>query len=144
MSKRITISSVETPRHRAKTVHGLRQFFLMGAAMLAAILPISILVSTQPAGASGNVSFIGNWKVSGGYLGFTIKSENLHTGACAGRTASSLYHLIACRVTGNKYVFTITEGVSYRSHNTGTISGNRAVGRFSDSNGTVANYTAVR
>jgi hypothetical protein len=100
-------------------------------------------MAAQSASASQSANFVGTWKVSGGYLGFTIKAENRATGACAGITASSMYHLIGCRVTGSSYVFTITEG-SYRSHNAGTIEGNRVVGHFTDSNGTAAQYTAVK
>jgi hypothetical protein len=113
-------------------------------ATLAAALPGSILIASQPAFGAGNANLIGKWKISGGYLGITIKSENRTTGACAGVTANSQYHLIGCHVTGNKYVFTITQGPSYRSRNIGTISGNRIIGSFKDTNGTVAQYTGIR
>lgn len=104
----------------------------------------SLLLAVQPAFAQGNANFVGRWQISGGYLGITIKSENRATGACTGITASSLYHLIGCHVTGNRYVFTITEGSSYRSRNVGTITGNRIVGNFKDTNGTNVQYTGVR
>jgi hypothetical protein len=52
--------------------------------------------------------------------------------------------MIGCHVTGNKYVFTITLGKSYRSRNVGTISGNKIIGSFTDTNGTVVQYTGVR
>ena len=45
---------------------------------------------------------------------------------------------------GNRYSFTITYGPSYKSRNTGTISGNRLKGSFKDTNGTAESYTATR
>jgi len=107
-------------------------------------LPCSLLIAPQPAFGAGNANFVGKWNVSGGYLGFTVKSENRATGACSGVTASPEYHMVGCRVTGNKYVFTITLGTSYRSRNKGTIEGNRIIGNFSDTNGSVVHYTGVR
>ena len=143
MSRRITLSSGRTPLRVSQTVLHLRRVLLMAGATLVLALPASTLLASQSASAGGG-SFVGNWKVSGGYLGFTIKSENRHTGVCTGTTPDAQYHLTACRVAGNKYSFTITEGLSYRSRNTGTFSGNRASGSFKDSNGTVARYSAVR
>jgi len=99
-----------------------RRVLLTLTATLVAALPGSILIASQPAFGAGNANLVGRWKISGGYLGVTVKSENRTTGACAGVTASSQYHMIGCRVTGNKYVFTITLGNSYRSRNVGTIS----------------------
>jgi hypothetical protein len=135
---------VDAVNHRRFRRFGYRRVFLTVIATLAAALPGSILIASQPAFAAGNASFIGTWKISGGYLGITIKSENRTTGACAGVTANSQYHLIGCHVTGTKYVFTITQGPSYRSHNVGRISGNRIIGSFKDTNGTVAQYTGVK
>ena len=135
---------VDDVTHRRSRRFGYRQVFLTGIATLVAALPGSILIASQPAFAAGNANLIGTWKISGGYLGITIKSENRTTGACAGMTANSQYHLIGCHVTGSKYVFTITQGASYRSHNVGRISGNRIIGSFKDTNGTVAQYTGVR
>ncbi len=131
-----------TPRRL--TGNRSRQFKRMLIAPLALVLTSSILISTQPAFGASNANFVGRWKISGGYLGFTVKSENRATGACAGVTASPLYHLKGCHVTGNKYVFTITEGASYRSRNVGTISGNAITGSFKDTNGTNTQYTGVR
>jgi hypothetical protein len=121
-----------------------RRVLLTLTATLVAALPGSILIASQPAFGAGNANLVGRWKISGGYLGVTVKSENRTTGACAGVTASSQYHMIGCRVTGNKYVFTITLGNSYRSRNVGTISGNEIIGSFRDTNGTVVQYTGVR
>ena len=143
MVNRLMISPAETPQRHLHRLARARRILLLGVTTLATIIPTSFLIASPSASAASNANFKGTWKVSGGYLGFTIKSENLHTGVCAGSTAEAQYHLIACRVTGHKYSFTITEG-SYRSHNTGTFSGNRAVGRFSDSNGTIVTYTAVK
>ncbi len=112
-------------------------------ASLAMVLPSSLVIATQPAFAEGNANFVGKWTISGGYLGITIKSENRRTGVCSGVTASSLYHLVGCRVSANKFVFTITEG-SYKSHNAGTIAGNKIFGSFKDTNGTVVDYTGTR
>lgn len=124
--------------------YGLRRTLISLMAVLAVATPSSLLLASQPAFGAGNANFVGRWTISGGYLGFTVKSENRATGACAGITASPQYHLIGCRVTGNRYVFTITLGTSYRSRNRGTIEGNKIVGTFSDSNGTVVQYTGVK
>jgi len=113
-------------------------------AALAATVPGSLLIASQPAFAAANANFVGRWTISGGYLGVTIKSENRTTGACAGATASPQYHIVGCHVTGNRCVFTITLGTGYRSRNVATISGNMITGKFGDSNGTVATYTGVR
>ena len=113
-------------------------------AIVATMMPAAVFVATPPAAASGDANLVGTWKISGGYLGFTVKSENHRTGVCAGVTASPLYHLVGCRVTGTKYVFTITYGTSYRSKNSGTIVGNKILGTFKDSNGAVIKYTGVR
>lgn len=142
MSSRVMPSS-RAPKHSTKAVHTIRRLLFI-VATLVAVLPASILIVSSPASAATNTNFIGNWKVSGGYLGFIIKSENLRTGVCTGTTPLPQYHLIACRVTGNKYSFTITDGPSYRSHNIGTIEGNHAAGQFKDTNGTFVQYTAVR
>jgi hypothetical protein len=112
--------------------------------VVGAALPAAALVASAPASAAGNASIVGTWVVSGGYLGFTITGENLATGGCVGKTASPLYHLIKCHVTGSKYSFTITEGAGYQSHNVGTVKGKTIVGRFNDTNGTITSYTGHR
>ncbi|HEV3188310.1 MAG TPA: hypothetical protein VGZ04_09745 [Acidimicrobiales bacterium] len=117
---------------------------LTSIATLAPALPISLVVASQPAFAAAKTNFVGKWNISGGYLGITFRSENRATGACAGVTASSLYHIIGCPQTGNRYAFTITEGATYRSRNVGTIAGNKITGSFNDSNGTSVPYTGVR
>lgn len=103
-------------------------------------LPASAVAKARP-----NVNFVGTWAVSGG-AGFTITSENRRTGACSGRSALSKsgYKLVACHVAGNRYGFVITYGPSYRSTNTGVITGNRLAGTFHDTNGTKESYKAVR
>jgi hypothetical protein len=113
--------------------------------LVALALPASFAVLAPSAFASSNVSFVGTWTPNTG-VGWTITHENRQTGVCAGTTtlAASGYRLVACRVTGHKYVFTITYGAGYKSHNSGTINGNTLTGRFKDSNGTVEAYTATR
>jgi len=143
MSKVDVRRSSEVTTRRSSRFRG-RRLLLTLFATLAAVLPSSILIASQPAFAAGNANFVGRWAISGGYLGITVKSENRATGACAGVTASPQYHMIGCRVKGNKYVFTITLGKGYRSHNSGTISGNTITGSFKDTNGTVAQYTGTR
>jgi hypothetical protein len=110
---------------------------------LAAGSSVALLVPS--ALASSNVNFVGKWTPNTG-VGWKIKHENLATGVCSGTTAlaASGYRLVGCRVTGHKYVFTITLGSGYKSHNSGTIRGNMLTGRFKDSNGTVETYTATR
>jgi len=122
----------------------VRRSLIVLMAVVATAMPGSLLIASQPAFGAGNANLVGRWTISGGYLGFTVKSENRATGACAGITASPQYHMIGCRVTGNRYVFTITLGTGYRSRNKGTIEGNKIIGTFSDSNGTVVQYTGVR
>jgi len=135
-------SKVVAPRPTYGSIY--RRVVLTLVAALAAALPSSVLIAAQPAFGATNANFVGRWTVSGGYLGFTIKSENRATGVCKGVTASPQYHLIGCRVKGDRYVFTITLGTGYSSHNVGTISGNSIVGSFRDTNGTAVQYTAVR
>jgi hypothetical protein len=108
-------------------------------------LPASLALLASSAFASGNVSFVGKWTPNTG-VGWTIKHENRSTGVCSGTTAleASGYRLVGCRVTGHRYVFTITLGSGYKSHNSGTIKGNTLSGRFKDTNGTVETYTATR
>jgi hypothetical protein len=109
-----------------------------------AVVPVSLSVFASSALAA-NANFVGNWTVSSG-AGFTITKENHKTGVCAGRSslAKSGYKLVDCRVHGSKYSFTITYGSSYKSRNTGTLSGNTLKGTFKDTNGTVESYTAER
>ena len=125
-----------TGRRRAKL--GLRL-------AVALALPASVALLAPSAFASGNVNFVGTWTPNTG-VGWTIKYENRKTGVCSGTTglAASGYRLVSCRVTGHKYVFTITLGSGYKSHNSGTIRGNTLTGRFKDTNGTVETYTATR
>lgn len=113
-------------------------------ATVLAVLASMALVAAN-AFASSNVNFIGTWTPNTG-VGWTIKHENRATGVCSGTSALAAagYRLVGCRVTGHKYVFTITLGSGYKSHNSGTIKGNTLTGRFKDSNGTVETYTATR
>jgi hypothetical protein len=108
-------------------------------------LPASLAMLAPSAFASSNVNFVGTWTPNTG-IGWTIKHENRATGVCSGTTAlaASGYRLVGCRVSGHKYVFTVTLGSGYKSHNSGTIKGNTLTGRFKDSNGTVETYTATR
>jgi hypothetical protein len=101
--------------------------------------------SAAPAFAARNVNFVGTWTPNGG-VGWTITHENRRTGKCVGKSAYAKqgYRLVACRVRGSKYSFTITYGASYKSLNTGVIKGNTVAGSFKDTNGTVEAYTAVR
>ena len=121
---------------------GTRGF--VAALALVAVAVASTVAHAPAAFASSNVNFVGVWKVSGSALGFEIRSENLKTGACAGKTTNPSYHLTDCRVTGNWYAFTIVVDGGYRSRNVGTVFGNTMSGRFTDSNGTSRAYTASR
>ena len=109
------------------------------AAVLATLVP--------PAFATPkNVNFLGTWKTNNNQP-FTIKKENRQTGACSGTTSLSKiggYRLVACHVKGNQYAFTITLGAGYKSLNKGTITGNKLMGSFRDTNGATGVYTAVR
>jgi hypothetical protein len=144
MVNREVNQSGRTVLWRTHRISKVRQLILTSITTLSLVLPTSFLLVSAPASAAGDANFVGSWKVSGGYLGFIIKSENRHSGVCTGSTPEPQYHLVGCRVNGHSYSFTITEGSSYRSRNTGTFSGNRANGKFSDTNRTVVKYTAVK
>jgi hypothetical protein len=144
MSHELTFSRRGVETRTGKRLRAPRHVALLIAVAAAAVLPASLIMTATSASAAGNASIVGTWVVSGGYLGFTVTAENPKTGGCVGKTASPAYHLVGCHVTASKYSFTITEGPSYKSHNTGTIKGSTLIGRFSDSNGTFVSYTAHR
>ena len=90
-----------------------------------------------------NADFRGLWSSANGT--WTITSENLKTGVCAGRSGFAGYTLTGCRVTGTHYVFVVRQtGTTYRSKNSGTISGNTIHGRFRDTAGHNIAYVALR
>ena len=103
------------------------------------------MLAPQASATTQNVNFLGTWKTSNNQP-FTIKKENRRTGACSGTTSLSKmgYKLVACRVKGNRYAFTITYGTGYKSYNKGTISANKLMGSFRDTNGGSGIYSAVR
>ena len=104
------------------------------------------MLAPQAWATAKNVSFLGTWQTSNGQP-FTIKQENRTTGVCSGTTSLSkqgAYRLVACRVKGNHYAFTITYGASYKSYNKGTITANKLTGSFRDTNGATGTYSAVR
>jgi hypothetical protein len=118
----------------------------LGRRLLAvSVVPLSLAIVAPSAMAAKNANFVGTWKVRPG-AAFTITKENRKTGSCVGRSSlyRSGYKLVACQVHGSKYSFAITYGSGYRSHNSGTISGNSLKGTFRDTNGTVASYRATR
>jgi hypothetical protein len=110
---------------------------------IAFVLALALLAPS--AFASSNVNFVGTWTPNTG-IAWTITRENRQTGVCGGKTslATSGYRLVACRVSGHKYAFTVTLGTTYKSRNTGTIKGNTLTGTFKDTNGTVERYSATR
>jgi hypothetical protein len=104
------------------------------------------MLAPQAWATAKNVNFLGTWQTSNGQP-FTIKKENRKTGVCSGTTSLSrqgAYKLVACHVKGDRYVFTITYGASYKSYNKGTITANRLTGSFRDTNGATGTYSAVR
>jgi hypothetical protein len=116
---------------------------LSAAAAAAAAL---VVLAPQASATAKNVNFVGTWKTSNGQP-FTIKKENRTTGACSGTTSLSKvggYRLVACHVKANHYAFTIALGATYKSYNKGTVTANRLVGGFHDTNGATGTYTAVR
>ena len=123
------------------------RFITRGALSGTAAAGATLAMLAPPAlAAAKNVNFVGTWKTNNGQP-FTIKKENRKTGVCSGTTALSKmgnYKLVACRVKGNQYAFTITFGTGYKSFNTGTITANNLVGSFHDTNGASGAYTAVR
>ncbi len=119
---------------------------LLGAVVGAVALSVTLASAAATTGASasvlprsGNANFIGVWVSSPG--GWTILTQDAG-GACTGTSVFG-YAMSGCQVTGNVYVFTLTTG-SYTSNNSGTIAGNSLTGSFSDSNGTMEDYTATR
>ena len=106
---------------------------------------LALALLAPSAFASSNVNFVGTWTPNTG-IAWTITRENRQTGVCGGKTslATSGYRLVACRVSGHKYAFTVTLGTTYKSRNTGTIKGNTLTGTFKDTNGTVERYSATR
>jgi hypothetical protein len=116
---------------------------LPAAAVAAATLT---MFAPQAWATAKNVNFLGTWQTSNGQP-FTIKKENRKTGVCSGTTSLAKqgpYRLVACRVKGNRYAFTITYGASYKSYNKGTITENKLSGGFRDTNGATGTYSAVR
>jgi hypothetical protein len=90
-----------------------------------------------------NVDFRGTWSSANG--NWTITSESLKTGACAGRSGFAGYTLTGCKVTGKHYVFVVRQtGTTYRSNNSGTITGNTVHGVFRDTVGHNISYVALR
>jgi len=113
--------------------------------MAAAAVTLAML-APQASAAAKNVNFLGTWNTDNGQP-FTIKKENRTTGVCSGTTSLSkmgAYKLVACRVKGHEYAFTITYGTGYESFNKGTITANKLTGSFHDTNGASGTYTAVR
>jgi hypothetical protein len=116
---------------------------MIGSSLTAVLVALVGLAAAPGAFAkTKNVNFVGTWTPNTG-VAWTITRENRATGTCAGYSAlkSSGYGLVGCHVTGRHYRFTITDG-SYRSVNTGTISGKKLKGSFND--GSVNPYTATR
>ncbi len=105
----------------------------------------ALVALPAPAFASGNVNFVGTWQPDNGEA-WTITSENASTGSCVGTSvlASSGYGFTDCQVSGDNYTFTITMGASYQSKNTGIITGNTLTGSFTDTNGNMEYYSAIR
>lgn len=128
---------------RTSKINVLRTTFVAGACAVA----ISLAAATPVAASSarvhphaGNADFVGVWDATTG--GWTILTQD-SGGACTGTSDYTGYIMSACQVTGDNYVFTLTYG-DYTSNNSGTITGNSISGMFSDSNGTMEDYTASR
>jgi hypothetical protein len=91
-----------------------------------------------------NANFKGAWSLSNGQ-GFVITEEKRTTGACKRTTdLAGGYRLTACKVSGHKFVFTITFGPTYKSFNSGTFSKTTLKGSFHDTNGSTGTYTGTR
>ena len=115
------------------------------SATVAAAATLAML-APQALATPKNVNFVGTWKTDNNQP-FTIKKEDRKTGVCSGTTSLSKmgpYKLVACRVKGNKYTFTITYGTGYKSYNKGTVTANRLTGSFRDTNGATGIYSALR
>jgi len=114
---------------------------LLGALTALAANPTAPPARAAPAAASPPVDFTGHWTPSGG-VGWTVVSED-PGGGCTGSSDASGYGFTGCQVSGGSYVFDVTYGSSYLSHNTGTISGDTLSGSFDDGRGPNP-YTATR
>jgi hypothetical protein len=89
-----------------------------------------------------NVNFIGTWVAEPGQ-NWTIASENMATGECAGSSAATQFKMSRCKVQGDEYEFVLEEN-GYESFDAGTIEGNQVHGGFHDTNGTKETYAASR
>jgi hypothetical protein len=112
------------------------------------VAPTSTSTSTStstPAPAPvANADFRGAWHVKPGCCNFTITSQNA-SGECTGTVGTPGYTILNCKVSGDTFVFTnVKSGTSYRSVNSGTISGNSLVAQFKNPNGAVFRYKATR
>jgi hypothetical protein len=92
--------------------------------------------------AAENVNFIGTWLAEPGE-NWTIASENLATGECAGSSAATQFKMSGCKVTGDEYEFVLEES-GYKSFDAGTIEENKVHGEFHDTNGNQETYAATR
>lgn len=117
--------------------------------LISALTLGGLLATAAPSGVASatvvaNGNFKGVWSLSDGQ-GFVIAKENRTTGVCKGTTSlGSAYVLTACKVTGHKFVFTITFGPTYKSLNSGTFRKTTLKGAFHDTNGSTGTYTGTR
>jgi len=93
---------------------------------------------------AGNADFRGTWHVSTNCCDFTITSQRA-SGGCTGTVGAAGFTITGCSVSGNHFSFTTVQtSSSYRSANSGTITGNSLDAQFEDSNGNEIPYTATR
>lgn len=115
-------------------------------AILSSLVAAAFLVAPMVSGAAsvGNADFRGTWHVSSSCCDFTITSQSA-SGACTGTVGAAGFTMTGCRVSGDHFSFTTVQtATSYRSANSGTISGNSLDAQFKDSNGNEVSYTATR
>jgi hypothetical protein len=114
--------------------------------ILSSLVAAAFLVAPMVSGAAsaGNADFRGTWHVSSSCCDFTITSQSA-SGACTGTVGAAGFTITGCSVSGDHFSFTTVQtSTSYRSANSGTISGNSLVAQFKDSNGNEVSYTATR
>ncbi|HEY4348537.1 MAG TPA: hypothetical protein VGM80_13195 [Gaiellaceae bacterium] len=93
---------------------------------------------------AGNADFRGTWHVSSSCCDFTITSQSA-SGGCSGTVGAAGFTITGCSVSGDHFSFTTVQtSTSYRSANSGTITGNSLDAQFKDSNGNEVPYTATR
>jgi hypothetical protein len=119
---------------------------ILARAVMMCVVTGAFLVAPAVSGArgAGNADFRGTWHVNSSCCDFTITSQSA-SGGCTGTVGAAGFTITRCSVSGDHFSFTTVQtSSSYRSANSGTITGNSLDAQFEDSNGNEVPYTATR